>query len=224
MDTFNYMKCSRSAASAFNPVDKEALERVRHSIATQGYLKEFPVVVEFAPKLGHYVVIDGWHRVLACRELKIDPSWITLPEGSTAEQYSATANLYRRQIGQTKLAFAIFRQPKYAHLKRDERIKLLMNLGFKSNTARNAVLLIENTPAKLRGRFIDGDATLNRVKEVALEKKQALGRPAIASWRERGEIAAFVQSAAKKQDLTVQELVHKLVVEHCKSIGYPINE
>ena len=209
----------RHSASAFNPVDREAVERIKHSIASQGYWQQFPVIVSYSDKDERWYVIDGWHRILACRELKIEPTTEKLNGDVDPSQYSATANLYRRQISHTKLAFAIFKQPKYSHLNISDRVKLLQNLGFKLNTANNIVKLHQHVPPRLRTGFLEGGVQLTTLQDHAKEKRQKRGRPASISWNTRGELASAFILAAKKDRKTPNEVLRELVVKYCQEKG-----
>lgn len=97
---FDYQKCERDSRSCFNPVDSFAVERLATSISKYGYIADFPVVVAQHEVTGQWLVLDGWHRVLACRKTKTEPTFVEFRNLACQDPavFHLTAHHYRKDI------------------------------------------------------------------------------------------------------------------------------
>ncbi|MXX95301.1 MAG: hypothetical protein F4039_03085 [Gammaproteobacteria bacterium] len=138
----NFMNWVRHpAAEKANPTDESAIHRLRTSMKRFGYLEEFPIVVTENDD-SNYEVVDGWHRLRACRDLGIEPTHVCV-DGTVEELFdrAEASNVMRRHTNPYKLAARfISRHPEFKTVKdRTNALVEIRLLGPKKATEFEAV-------------------------------------------------------------------------------------
>lgn len=211
-------------SAAFPGMSQDELEKLILDIEAHGQRQ--PIVVY------EDLILDGWHRYLACQELEITPIFEDLPVGEDPVAYVQSMNLHRRHLTGSQRAAAVVACAKWAPAHRPEKGEAASPFSTTAQMAQ-AAEVSERTIEKAKraqeaglGEAVrDGKVTAERASEIAKlpeqERQAALEAPPAPKAKlnppapESGDVATL-KALVEELKAKVSDLQAKLCEAGCQ--------
>ena len=210
-------------SAAFPGMSQDELEKLILDIEAHGQRQ--PIVVY------EDLILDGWHRYLACRELEITPVFEALPEGLDPVAYVQSMNLHRRHLTGSQRAAAVVACAKWAPAHRPEKGEAASPFSTTAQMAQ-AAEVSERTIEKAKraqeaglGEAVrDGKVTAERASEIAKlpeqERQAAMDAPPAPKAKlnptPESEDVAALKAQVEELKAKVSDLQAKLCEAGCQ--------
>lgn len=196
-------------------LDDDEYERLKHDIEKHGL--EYPILVDPDGN-----VIDGHHRMKACRELGIDPK-TEVVDGTDDENYHRAyrSNLLRRDLNGTKRE--VVKQYLLEHperLEEDTQRDVALDLGVSQATVANAAKEIPDSVKPIKDNQLNTDEKRDRVQDYLEKNPGASNREAadtvdfdvshvsISKWRKEWNQIDVIHSDFTEADIEPESVDH----------------
>jgi N6-adenosine-specific RNA methylase IME4 len=156
-------------ANKVTPLTKNENEALTDSLKKRGYLPDYPIIINT-----NYDVLDGHHRLKACKELGIEPKFAIRPSDNEIEEelFVIDINIARRQLSDYQRGVLLLKKKPIL----TEQAKRNMSLGGKGDKTLSPLGRVNKKLAEEFGRSYEQLRKIETLEERAPEdlKKQLM--------------------------------------------------